>query len=43
MNVALVGITGYSGMILYQMLSNHPHVKKINLYRKGLKEPELLK
>jgi N-acetyl-gamma-glutamyl-phosphate reductase len=32
MQVALVGITGYAGMVLYQLLQNHPAVSGINLY-----------
>lgn len=32
MNVAIVGVTGYSGTVLYGLLANHPEIKKINLY-----------
>ncbi|MFD1318464.1 N-acetyl-gamma-glutamyl-phosphate reductase [Loigolactobacillus zhaoyuanensis] len=32
MNVALVGVTGYSGMILYQLLQQHPEVAAIRLF-----------
>ena len=32
MKVALVGVTGYSGTVLYQLLCQHPAVDEINLY-----------
>ncbi|MFD1483758.1 N-acetyl-gamma-glutamyl-phosphate reductase [Lacticaseibacillus baoqingensis] len=32
MKVALVGVTGYAGMVLYQLLKSHPAVDQINLY-----------
>lgn len=32
MQVALVGITGYAGMVLYQLLRQHPAVDEIHLY-----------
>lgn len=32
MQVALMGVTGYSGMVLYNLLKQHPAVDKINLY-----------
>ncbi len=32
MKVALVGVTGYAGMVLYQLLKGHPSVDVINLY-----------
>ncbi|ANZ66880.1 N-acetyl-gamma-glutamyl-phosphate reductase [Secundilactobacillus paracollinoides] len=32
MNVAIVGVTGYSGTVLYSLLANHPEIEKINLY-----------
>ena len=32
MQVALVGVTGYSGMVLYQLLKQHPKVDRIQLY-----------
>lgn len=32
MKVALVGVTGYAGMVLYQLLKGHPDVDAINLY-----------
>ena len=32
MQVALVGVTGYSGMVLYQLLKQHPQVDGIHLY-----------
>ncbi|MFD1671228.1 N-acetyl-gamma-glutamyl-phosphate reductase [Agrilactobacillus yilanensis] len=35
MNIALVGVTGYSGQCLYQLLQQHPHVDQIDLYGHG--------
>ncbi|MCD2256931.1 N-acetyl-gamma-glutamyl-phosphate reductase [Lactobacillus sp. CC-MHH1034] len=32
MQVAIIGVTGYAGKILYQLLSHHPYVSNINLY-----------
>lgn len=32
MNIALVGVTGYSGQCLYQLLLNHPEIDEIDLY-----------
>lgn len=32
MNVGLVGVTGYSGSVLYELLLRHPNVDHINLY-----------
>lgn len=32
MNVALVGVTGYSGSVLYELLLRHPNVEQVNLY-----------
>lgn len=32
MQVALVGVTGYSGMVLYRLLKQHPQVDEIHLY-----------
>lgn len=32
MNVAIVGVTGYSGTVLYTLLANHPAVDDIKLY-----------
>ncbi|WP_390406411.1 N-acetyl-gamma-glutamyl-phosphate reductase [Lacticaseibacillus jixiensis] len=32
MKVAVVGVTGYAGMVLYQLLKSHPAVDAINLY-----------
>ncbi|MFC6171744.1 N-acetyl-gamma-glutamyl-phosphate reductase [Loigolactobacillus jiayinensis] len=32
MNAALVGVTGYSGMVLYQLLQQHPEVAAIRLF-----------
>lgn len=40
--VALVGVTGYSGMVLYQMLAGHPHVDGVDLYGHNLTEPVAL-
>lgn len=32
MNIAVVGVTGYSGQCLYQLLLQHPQVTQIDLY-----------
>lgn len=32
MKIALVGISGYGGMVLYQMLQHHSQVTQIELY-----------
>ncbi|HAM87739.1 MAG TPA: N-acetyl-gamma-glutamyl-phosphate reductase [Lactobacillus sp.] len=32
MNAAIIGVTGYSGTVLYQLLSQHPAVENIHLY-----------
>ncbi|MQS97810.1 N-acetyl-gamma-glutamyl-phosphate reductase [Companilactobacillus halodurans] len=32
MNVGLVGVTGYSGSVLYELLLRHPNVDSVNLY-----------
>ncbi|MTV81765.1 N-acetyl-gamma-glutamyl-phosphate reductase [Secundilactobacillus folii] len=32
MDVAIVGVTGYSGTVLYTLLANHPEIDQINLY-----------
>lgn len=32
MKVAIVGVTGYSGTVLWQLLSQHPNVTEINIY-----------
>ncbi|WP_436653307.1 N-acetyl-gamma-glutamyl-phosphate reductase [Lactiplantibacillus plantarum] len=32
MQVALVGVTGYSGMVLYRLLKQHPEIDRIQLY-----------
>jgi len=32
MNVGLVGVTGYSGSVLYELLLRHPNVDHVNLY-----------
>lgn len=34
MTVALVGVTGYAGSVLYQLLQSHPNVDKILLFGK---------
>ncbi|MHA8137710.1 N-acetyl-gamma-glutamyl-phosphate reductase [Lactobacillaceae bacterium Scapto_B20] len=39
MNVAIIGITGYAGMVLYGLLKNHPGVMNINLYQHDLEAP----
>ncbi|WP_395320280.1 N-acetyl-gamma-glutamyl-phosphate reductase [Fructilactobacillus frigidiflavus] len=39
MKVAVVGITGYSGMVLYQLLKQHSEVSEINFYQHDLTEP----
>ncbi|CAH1850628.1 N-acetyl-gamma-glutamyl-phosphate reductase [Convivina intestini] len=38
MKIALVGITGYAGMQLYQLLQNHPNVTQINIYQHDLSQ-----
>lgn len=42
MQVAVVGITGYAGMVLYQLLRRHPEVDGINLYDHKLTKNEKL-
>lgn len=32
MKVTIVGVTGYSGTVLWQLLSQHPNVTEINIY-----------
>ena len=39
MKIALVGVSGYSGMVLFQMLRHHSHVTKITLYGHKLAKP----
>ncbi|GAF37796.1 N-acetyl-gamma-glutamyl-phosphate reductase [Lentilactobacillus farraginis] len=39
MQAALVGVTGYAGMVLYQLLKGHPNIKKINIYDHKLTAP----
>ncbi|WP_125703341.1 N-acetyl-gamma-glutamyl-phosphate reductase [Lacticaseibacillus daqingensis] len=39
MQVALIGVTGYSGMTLYQMLLSHPAIKAVTLYGHNLTTP----
>lgn len=41
MNVAILGVTGYSGMVLYRLLKSHPKINKIQLYGSG-KETQVL-
>ena len=36
MKIALVGVTGYAGMVLYQLLNQHPEVSAISLYGHNL-------
>lgn len=42
MKIALVGISGYGGMVLYQMLQHHSHVSQIDLYGHSQTKPEPL-
>ncbi|MEJ6399907.1 N-acetyl-gamma-glutamyl-phosphate reductase [Nicoliella lavandulae] len=39
MQVAIIGITGYAGMVLYGLLKKHPGIIQINLYQHDLIEP----
>lgn len=39
MKVALIGITGYGGMVLYQMLKTHPGIDQVDLYARHLSGP----
>ncbi|WP_137626872.1 N-acetyl-gamma-glutamyl-phosphate reductase [Lactiplantibacillus pingfangensis] len=43
MQVALVGVSGYSGMTLYALLKQHPAIDHINLYGHPDAEPVALK
>ncbi|ETY75345.1 N-acetyl-gamma-glutamyl-phosphate reductase [Lactiplantibacillus fabifermentans] len=43
MQVALVGVSGYSGMVLYRLLKQHPNVDHINLYGHSDAQPMPLK
>lgn len=43
MQVALVGVSGYSGMVLYRLLKQHPNVDHINLYGHIDAQPVALK
>ncbi|BDZ29948.1 N-acetyl-gamma-glutamyl-phosphate reductase [Lactiplantibacillus sp. WILCCON 0030] len=43
MQVALVGVSGYSGMTLYALLKQHPAVDQINLYGHAGSQPVALK
>ncbi|GLB47425.1 N-acetyl-gamma-glutamyl-phosphate reductase 2 [Philodulcilactobacillus myokoensis] len=36
MEVAIIGITGYAGTVLYELLTNHPQISQINLYAHNL-------
>ncbi|CAK8054732.1 N-acetyl-gamma-glutamyl-phosphate reductase [Eupransor demetentiae] len=40
MKVALTGITGYAGLQLYYLLSQHPKVEAIQIYQHDLEKPE---
>lgn len=42
MNVGLVGVTGYSGSALYELLLHHPNVDHVNLYGHAQKEAQAL-
>ncbi len=42
MQAALVGVTGYAGMILYQLLKKHPNVNKVNIYSHSIEQPTAL-
>lgn len=44
MNVAIIGVTGYSGTVLYQLLNQHPAVENIHLYghQKDVAKPRFL-
>lgn len=42
MNVGLVGVTGYSGSVLFELLLRHPQVDHINLYGHAQKEAQSL-
>jgi N-acetyl-gamma-glutamyl-phosphate reductase len=42
MKTALVGVTGYGGMVLYQLLQQHPAVTEINLYGHSQTTDQLL-
>ncbi|MCL5459177.1 N-acetyl-gamma-glutamyl-phosphate reductase [Loigolactobacillus coryniformis] len=42
MNVALVGVTGYSGMVLYQLLQQHPEVTTVRLFGHPDSQPQPL-
>ena len=32
MNVAIVGVTGYSGTVLWRLLNQHPNIQRVNIY-----------
>jgi len=42
MNVGLVGVTGYSGSVLYELLLRHPNVDHVNLYGHAQKTAQSL-
>lgn len=42
MNVALVGVTGYSGMVLHQLLQQHPEVATVRLFGHPDSQPQPL-
>ncbi|MBW1605051.1 N-acetyl-gamma-glutamyl-phosphate reductase [Lactobacillus sp. Sy-1] len=43
MNVAIIGITGYAGMVLFGLLQKHPGIIKINIYQHDIEESIPLK
>ncbi len=42
MQVALVGVSGYSGMVLYNLLKAHPAVEQVHLYGRQNAAPQPL-
>ena len=42
MNVGLVGVTGYSGSVLFELLLRHPNVDHVNLYGHSQTETQSL-
>ncbi|AKP67886.1 N-acetyl-gamma-glutamyl-phosphate reductase [Companilactobacillus ginsenosidimutans] len=42
MNVGLVGVTGYSGSVLFELLLRHPNVDQVNLYGHAQTEAQSL-
>jgi len=43
MNVGLVGVTGYSGSVLYELLRRHPKVDRVSLFGHAQKVAQPLK